>query len=335
MNPIPPSGNNDYPNDQFRFDTGSEPMRQSSQTSQTAYTQPPVYCPAISRSFFRRHPVLTIFGILVILSLLGKSLQYGGKILPRGDGFGVIKVEGFMNASEDIIKWAEELREDASIKGVLVYVNSPGGAVVPAMEMYNAISRLNAEKPVVIYMGTVAASGGYLVSLGGRHIVANPATVTGSIGVKMEIPNITGLMEKVGVGQTSLTSGPMKDAGSPFHPLSSEERTYLMGVVNDMFSQFRELVQEKRNLTDEELAIVSDGRVFTGRQALENKLVDSTGNLDDAFHILAELSGLPESAPITSGPPEEEEGILQRLVLSWLGLEPGAAIRSPRLLFSL
>lgn len=334
MDSMRPPERDERQDDQFRFDSGAEPERPGPESSGGMYVRPPVYRPERPRSFFRRHPVLTIFGIIVVLSLIGKGIQYGGGMLPKGDGFGVIKVEGFMDASGDVVDWAEVLREDDSIKGVLVYVNSPGGAVVPAMEMYHAINRLNAEKPVVVYMGTVAASGGYLVSLGARHIVANPATVTGSIGVKMEIPNVTGLMDKVGVSQTSLTSGPMKDAGSPFQPLTGEERTYLMGVVNDMFSQFRDLVRVKRRLTDKEVAIVSDGRIFTGRQALRNKLVDSTGDRSDALRVLAKLSGLPQTAPLTIGPPEEEEGILQKLVLSWLGLDPASSTRAPRLLFS-
>ena len=337
MDMMRPPGDGGRPEDQdqFRFDSGTESASRHAAETRTVYVQQqPAWCPARPRSFFRRHPFLTVLGVIVALLLAGKAIHYGGEMLPKGDGFGVIRVEGFMDASGDVVKWAETLRDDAHIKGVLVYVNSPGGAVAPAMEMYQAINRLNTEKPVVVYMGAVAASGGYLVSLGARHIVANPATVTGSIGVKMEIPNVTGLMDKIGISQTSLTSGPMKDAGSPFHPLTGEERTYLMGVVNDMFSQFRELVQTKRKLTTQETAAVSDGRVFTGRQALRHKLVDSTGDQSDALRLLAKLSGLPESAPLTIGPPEEEESALQKLILSWLGLEPASGMRFPRLLFS-
>lgn len=334
MDSMQPPENGERAEDQFHFDQGADPARQKSGDPRIVYVQQPVCCPARPRSFFRRHPVLTVLCVIIILSLIGKSIQSGSDVLPKGDGFGVVKVEGFMNAADDVLEWVATLEDDPSIKGVLVYVDSPGGAVVPAMEMYHALERLNQKKPVVVYMGTVAASGGYLVSLGATHIVANPATLTGSIGVKMEIPNITGLMDKIGVSQTSLTSGPMKDAGSPFQPLSGEERAYLMGVVNDMFAQFRDLVQKKRKLTNQEMKLVSDGRVFTGRQALQYKLVDSIGDQTDALYVLAKLSGLSESAPLTVGPPEEEEGSLRKLVLSWLGLAPASEMRSPRLLFS-
>lgn len=289
---------------------------------------PPLPAPP-KKNFFRRHPVWTGLGCLLLLGLIIRALGALPALLPRQDCFGVLHVDGFMSSPDKVVEWAQALQKDKAVKGVLLAVNSPGGAVVPAMEMYEAVRELNERKPVVAYMSTVAASGGYLVALGARRIVANPATVTGSIGVKMELPNVLGLMHKIGVSQTSLASGIFKDAGSPFQPLSEEARAYLMGVVDDMFAQFREIVRERRKLTPEELAVVSDGRVFTGRQALAVRLVDATGSRRDALASLSAMTGLSADAPLLEGPEEEKEGFLRRLIFSWLGLPPPGASPPP------
>lgn len=305
------------PRDQFLFEEGRIVM---------ADPLPPARS---KKSFFRRHPVWTGLGCILLLGVLIRILGAASALLPRQDCFGVLHVDGFMSSPEKVVDWARALQKDKAVKGVLLAVNSPGGAVVPAMEMYEAVRELNGHKPVVAYMSTVAASGGYLVALGARRIVANPATITGSIGVKMEIPNVLGLMHKIGVSQTSLASGVFKDAGSPFQPLSEEARAYLLGVVDDMFAQFREIVRERRKLTPEEVAAVSDGRVFTGRQALAVRLVDATGSRRDALASLSAMTGLSADAPLLEGPTEEKEGILRRLVFSWLGLPPPGTYRSP------
>lgn len=247
------------------------------------------------KSFRQRHPLLFWLGIpFVVFAILGtvRVFMEDAEGLPAGDRLAMLRVEGAIMQNREILQWIDRLQRDNSVKGVLLRVDSPGGGAAASQELYAAIVRLREKKPVVAYMGTVAASGGLMVALAGNKVVANPSSVTGSIGVKMDLPQFHGLMSMLGVGRETLTTGAFKDAGSPFKPLSPDERTYLQGVLQDMHSQFVELVAEARKLPMEKVQAIADGRIFTGREALKLNIVDALGGQDVALRLLQEQTGV-------------------------------------------
>ncbi|MCG8532467.1 MAG: signal peptide peptidase SppA [Desulfovibrionales bacterium] len=288
-------------------------------------------------SFSQKHPFL--FGIMLIIAAValftgataalrvatGKHVGFSAPVFSQ-DKFGVINVEGFIADSKKVADWAYTLRNDDSVKGVVVRINSPGGGVAASQEMYYAIKRLAKEKPVVISMGTVAASGGYYIAAAGHTIVANPATLTGSIGVKMELPNFQGLMEKVGVSYLSLTSGKLKNAGSPFQQMTEEQRAYFQAIITDMYTQFIDVIVEGRHMKREAILPYADGRAMTGQQALKAGFVDMLGDRETAFVELAKLCNVDEQLPVTEGP-KKEESFLRDILKSALDLEPVNTVR--------
>ncbi len=249
-------------------------------------------------------------------------------LLPAGEftgaRLGLVRVEGLITDSEELVDWIRELERDESVKGVLLRIDSPGGVVAPSQEVFAAVRGLAATKPVVASMGALAASGGYYVAAAADVILANPSSLTGSIGVRMELLNIRELAEKIGLAQTLIASGEMKGVGTPFRDLSPREREYLTSVVMDMHEQFVSDIAQARGMDRAQVAALADGRAFTGRQALERGLVDRLGGLQDALELLREQTGLSEEAPILEGPPEEKLGLL-RLILSSAGIGPGSA----------
>lgn len=243
----------------------------------------------------KRHPVLFWLGIPLLLCMVlgGLNAMWGvSDKIPSKDRLAMLRVEGAIMQNKEILQWIDRLQRDTSVKGVLLRVDSPGGGAAASQELYTAIARLRDTKPVVAYMGTVAASGGLMVAMAGTKVVANPSSVTGSIGVKMDLPQFHGLMSMLGVGRETLTTGAFKDAGSPFKPLAPEERTYLQGVLQDMHSQFVELVAQSRKMPVEKVQAIADGRIFTGREALKLHLVDAVGGQDVALRMLHDATGL-------------------------------------------
>ncbi|SIO09221.1 signal peptide peptidase SppA [Halodesulfovibrio marinisediminis] len=284
-------------------------------------------------NFSQKHPLL--FGIMLIIAAValfagataalrvskGNSMPYFTQ-----DKFGVINVEGFIGDSRKVSEWAYKLRNNDSIKGVIVRINSPGGGVAASQEMYYAIKRLAEVKPVVISMGTVAASGGYYIAAAGHKIVANPATLTGSIGVKMELPNFKGLMQKIGVSYLSLTSGKLKAAGSPFQTMTPEEREYFQAIIMDMYNQFIDVIVEGRHMKREQILPYADGRVMTGQQALAAGFVDILGDRETAYMELTKLCKLDAPLPLEEGP-KKEQNFLKDLLTSVLDLAPVNTVR--------
>lgn len=284
-------------------------------------------------NFSQKHPLL--FGIMLIIAAVAlfagatAALRVSkGNDMPyfTQERFGVINVKGFIADSRKVSDWAYALRTDDSIKGVIVRINSPGGGVAASQEMYFAIKRLADVKPVVISMGTVAASGGYYIAAAGHKIVANPATLTGSIGVKMELPNFKGLMQKIGVSYLSLTSGKLKAAGSPFQTMSQEEREYLQTIIMDMYDQFIDVIVEGRHMKRELVLPYADGRAMTGKQALAAGLVDVLGDRETAYLELAKLCNLDAPLPLIEGP-KKEKSFLKDLISTALDLAPANTVR--------
>lgn len=234
--------------------------------------------------------------LFAFMALAWVAVQSGrsGNIMARagGDRVGVVEVTGIIGDDKIILRELREFAEDPRIRAVVVRIDSPGGSVGPSQEIFEAMRRLQKKKHVLASMGSIAASGGFYVAMGAEKVFANPGTLTGSIGVISEFPNVTGFLKWAGVDMRTITAGKMKDAGSPFREMSPDERAYLQAMLNDVHDQFIAAVVESRKLSEEEVRKVADGRVFTGRKAKELKLVDELGGLQDAVREAGKLAGL-------------------------------------------
>lgn len=194
--------------------------------------------------------------------------------------------------SDRVARWLRRAGDDPSIKAVVLRVDSPGGGVTASDEIYNQVIKLKEKKPVVVSMGGLAASGGYYISAPANRIVANRTSLTGSIGVITIVPNIQGLLEKLGVETYVFTSGPHKDESAGLRPLTEADRRVFQGVVDEAFTRFVAVVSEGRGLTPDQVREQADGRIMTGRQALEVRLVDELGDLPEAVRAAADLGGI-------------------------------------------
>jgi protease-4 len=229
---------------------------------------------------------LVLFGV-------GKSIL--PELLEAGkEGVAIVRVEGPILDSYQTVEELQTFADDPLVKAIVIRIDSPGGGVVPSQEIYNAVKRVRKEhnKTVVASMGTVAASGGYYIAVATDRILANPGTLTGSIGVIMQMANFQELLEKIGVKSVVIKTGKFKDLGSPFRPMMEEERQLLESVMNDTLSQFIEAVADGRSMDAVEVEQLADGRVFTGRQAKSVLLIDEIGDLHDAIKLAGELGGI-------------------------------------------
>ncbi len=233
--------------------------------------------------------IIGLFVLLIVVSLLFVMLQ---KNLPIGERVALIRVEGMIVDSKDTIYEIKEYVKDPLIKAIVLRIDSPGGAVAPAQEIYEEIKKAVAKKKVIASMGSIAASGGYYIASPATKIIANPGTLTGSIGVIMEIPNLEGLMSKLGIKTEVVKSGEKKDMASVFRGIKKEERAILQKVLDNVHDQFITAVAEGRKMPYEDVKQLADGRIFTGEQALKVGLVDKLGNIEDAVQVAAELSGI-------------------------------------------
>ena len=237
---------------------------------------------------------VALLGIGVFaLSILVNYLFEAGWI--GGDKVAVIRIEGVIVDSRDTIQELRHYRDNPTVKAIVLRIDSPGGGVVPSQEIYAEVQKTRAKGRVklVSSMGNLAASGGYYIAAATDKIVANPGTLTGSIGVIMELANVKGLLEKVGVESVVIKSGRYKDMASPFRAMTEEDRALLQGVLDDVHAQFIEAVANGRSLKIEQVRTVADGRIFTGRQAKSASLVDEIGDLQDAIKLAAQLVGIP------------------------------------------
>jgi protease-4 len=253
----------------------------------------------------KRHPVL--FGLL-LLSLIGVAfffLVYGMSSVKGDrttfiakDRIGVVPVKGVILDSKPVNDVLEKFSKDDSIKAIILRIDTPGGGVGPSQEIFDKVRSVRKKgKTVVASMGSMATSGGYYVACAAEKIVANPGTLTGSIGVIMHFTNGEDLFKKVGLRASVIKSGKYKDAGSPFRDMTKEERELLQALIDDVHEQFVEAVSGSRTLDKEKVKEIADGRIFTGRQAVGLKLVDELGDLDHAAEVaatLAQLDGKPE-----------------------------------------
>jgi protease-4 len=211
----------------------------------------------------------------------------------HGEKIGLIEINDVIVNSENVVRQIKKFREDKSIKAILLRINSPGGGVAASQEIYEEVKYTRDHgKIVVVSMGSIAASGGYYISCGSNLIVANPGTLTGSIGVIAEFVSVKDLADKLGIDVTNITSGELKDSGNPFKKMSDKDKEYFQEVVDNTFTQFLDVVSKERKINIDTLRKYANGRVFTGLQAKEIGLVDSIGTFEDAIRITAKMSGI-------------------------------------------
>jgi protease-4 len=208
-----------------------------------------------------------------------------------------IKITGLIRGNDDRTEALEKLSR-SSAKAVIVHLDSPGGTTAGSEQLYDSLRRLQAKKPMVVVVDGLAASGAYIAAMSCDHIIALDTSLVGSIGVLFQYPNFTELLKTVGVSVEAIKSSPLKAAPSGFEPTSPEARAAIAAIVDDSYAWFKGMVKDRRNLSDEELAKVSDGRVFTGRQAISLKLVDALGNERTALAWLEREKKVPANTPV-------------------------------------
>ncbi|MGB3391234.1 MAG: signal peptide peptidase SppA [Pseudaminobacter sp.] len=198
-----------------------------------------------------------------------------------------VKIEGTITEDEELIERLDKIGESSAVKGVILSIDSPGGTTAGGEAIFDAVRKLAAQKPVVAQVGTLAASAGYMIATASDHIVARKSSIVGSIGVLVQFPDVTGLMDKLGVKLEEVKSSPLKAEPSPFNPTNDEERAMIRSMILDSYDWFVGLVEERRPLSRAEALALADGSVFTGRQALEKKLVDGLGGESEAVKWLS------------------------------------------------
>lgn len=234
----------------------------------------------------------TLFVTLVIFSFLTFG-EYDDTVSGSGEKIAVVELKEPIVSSEDIVRQFKKYRSNSSVRAIVFRIESPGGGVAASQEIYEEVKKTrDSGKPVVVSMGAVAASGGYYVACGADRIMANPGTLTGSIGVIFQFFHVNALLDKVGIDASTYKTGRYKDSGSPYRPPSAEDKAYFNGLLADVYDQFVEVVIRERKLERKHVLRYADGRVFTGRQAVEWGFVDTLGTYEDAVKIAGELGGI-------------------------------------------
>ncbi|MBN1398509.1 MAG: signal peptide peptidase SppA [Bacteroidetes bacterium] len=238
--------------------------------------------------------LIFLFGIIIFVMMSWMFSDEGDSSIGSvGDKLAVIELKEEIYFSEEIVRQFKKYRENSSVRAIVFRIESPGGGVAASQEIFEEVKKTrDAGKPVVVSMGSVAASGGYYVACAANKIVANPGTLTGSIGVISHFLSFEPLMKKVGVEETTIKTGKFKDIGSPFRKTTEEDKQYFNSVISDVYDQFVDAIEEERGLERAHILKYADGRVFTGRQAVEYGFVDTLGTMEDAVSIAAELGDI-------------------------------------------
>ena len=296
--------------------------------------------------FRQRHPVLFVFGILFTAMALSTGVMalfltaYEGDedfslALPDSQKLGVAYLDGTIESSSRMVSFLKKLREDQGVKGVLLRVNSGGGGFGPSQEIFRAVKALADKKPVVVSIGSVAASGGYYAACPAKVIFALPGSITGSIGVRSMFPNVRGVTDKIGFTFESFTTGKLKDAGSPYRDMTEADRAYLQGLIDDLHDIFVGDVAQARNLNPADLSALQ-GKAMTAANALTIGLVDKMGGQEEAMEELKKLSGVTKKNPTTIRGPKKETSRLEEFfgqmgaafIQGMTASQPGADLRA-------
>jgi protease-4 len=237
---------------------------------------------------------------LIFLGLIG-FISIGSKMLnttftkdytKSGGNIGIIEINGVILSSKKIIEDMKIFADQEAIKAIIIRIDSPGGGIGPSQEIYREIMKIRTKKKIIASMGSVAASGGYYVASATDGIVANPGTITGSIGVIMEYANIMEIAKKIGISPVVIKSGKYKDMGSPLRELKDTEKKIFQNLVNELHLQFVNDVAKARKIDIPTMKTLADGRIYTGEKAFNLKLIDRLGNLDDAVRWAGEIANI-------------------------------------------
>ncbi len=267
----------------------------------------------------KKKRILTGLGVIVILLAIIFFLflflsPYMSKTdrFAFGDKIGIVEIKGVITQSSDVIETLRQFVEDSGVKAIILRIDSPGGGVGPAQEIYREVLKAKSKKKVVTSMGSVAASGGYYIACASDIIVANPGTITGSIGVIMQFSNFEELFKKIGIKGVVIKGGEYKDIGSPFRDMTPEEKKIMQEVIDNVHQQFIQAVAEGRKLERIKIIQIADGRILTGEQAKRLGLVDQLGNLQDAIDTAAKLAGIKGKPQIIY--PKKKFSLLELLI---------------------
>jgi protease-4 len=259
--------------------------------------------------------------LVAIVAVVGAGLAFSnrGAITGPGGGIARVNIEGLIRGSRERSEALKRLAE-SNVKAVIVHISSPGGTVAGSEELYDSLIKVKAKKPMVVVVDGLAASGGYIAAMASDRIVAQQSAIVGSIGVIFQYPNVTELLKTIGVQVETIKSSPLKAAPSGYEPTSPEARAAVEAIVKDSFDWFKGLVRDRRHLDDASLQKVSDGRVFTGRQAVELKLIDGLGDEQAAIDWLAKEKNIDPKTPIRDYPLAPRFSDLPFLHVAALGL---------------
>lgn len=281
--------------------------------------------------------VIGVFFVVLLGSISAVVMTVADDVQIEPDGkhkVAVIELTGEIQDSKETLKQLYKQAGDKSINGIVLRVDSPGGVVGPSQEIYQAVKRIKSQKPIVASYGSVAASGGLYASIAATKIIAQPGTLTGSIGVLMQFPNFTEVASKVGATMITIKSGKLKDAGNPFRQMSIDDQEYLQSVVLNVYEDFIKAISESRNLDLEKVKQFGDGRIITGSQAKELGLVDDFGDVYTAAEEIFKIKGikLEEGEQPTLVYPKEKFKEFRELMHwanEWKGrLSPGVQLKA-------
>ena len=270
--------------------------------------------------------VLFVAALSMAVAPTGGGAVFGGRVA-------IVELEGTIVDVDDLLRELKAHRDNPQVKAVVIRINSPGGVVGPTQELHAAVMRLReSRKPVVASLGAVAASGGYYVAVAADKIYANPGTLTGSIGVIFQLPNLDGLMKKVGVDYVVVKAGRYKDIGNIARPMSPEERRILQSLLDDVHAQFISAVATGRKLDQAQVVGFADGRIVSGAQAKDLHMVDALGGLEEALDGAAMLAGLPRPPKVIG--PRRKLSIMDLLrnqldLRGFTSVSPLALMRTP------
>ncbi len=248
--------------------------------------------------------------IVVLLAIGGIAAWFGADGAGSGSHIARIRIAGTITQDEKLLERLEEIRKSPRVAGVIVQIDSPGGTTTGGESIYEAVRGIAAEKPVVAEVGTLAASAGYMIAAATDHIVARQSSIVGSIGVLIQYPDVTGLMDKIGVKLEEVKSSPLKASPSPFKPTSEEERAMVRRLIMDSYDWFVDIVANRRSMTREQALALADGSIFTGRQGLKNKLVDALGGEEEAVAWLESKGVAPDLKVIEWKPAQGTASLL-------------------------
>ncbi|MEO3997716.1 signal peptide peptidase SppA [Mesorhizobium sp. CAU 1732] len=263
-------------------------------------------------TFWRIAALLVVALVIAATSIWFMRDGIGGATISH---IAKVKIEGTITEDDELLKRLERIGKSPLVKGVIIAIDSPGGTTVGGESIFEAVRKLAGEKPVVAQVGTLAASAGYMIATASDHIVARQSSIVGSIGVLIQFPDVTELMAKIGVKLEGVKSSPLKAEPSPFSPTTDEERAMLRALIMDSYDWFVGLVEDRRPLSRTEVLAVADGSIFTGRQALDRKLVDELGGEQEAVDWL-ETKGVDAGLSVVEWKSTESGGFFSPLSMS-------------------